>query len=369
MILFATVVVNLTGCASSSDPAPPTVSFRFAMTDDSRAQGGAAAVTNGVSTTVVAAVANDIVAQNAKQKIDFVLFPGDMVSGYTDTATVGSQLDTWKSTMKPVYDANIAVYTTRGNHEYNDLTTGSSNPADPSRAPYLAKFFDNMLQNGPTTNLAGVSEVGLTYSFTYKNAKFIGFDEYAGRLSTFDNTKFAAGSNKGQMVNPWVINELNSSTAGVNFVMAHEGLWPTKSHPDTLGNDPDSRDVLVHALSAKNGTFLCGHDHMFVRATVKNGSDKVPQLLVGTGGAGNYDYGVFNNYSAGYKGATTYTPLNHFSNSKNPYFGYIIVTVYSDNTWSAEFRGFQFNTWNSATDVSLTPITVLDSFKNADFYQ
>ena len=349
------------------ETAAHAVSFRFAMTDDSRASGGAAAVNNGVSTAVVAAIAKDIAAMNSAQGIDFVLFPGDMVSGYADTVAVGSMLDTWKATMKPVYDANIPVYTARGNHEYYDLALGAPNAADPSRTPYLAKFL--MPSNGPTTNAAGLSEVGLTYSFTYKNAKIIAFDEYAGRLSTFDNTKFAAGSNKGQMVNPWVLNEINNSTAGVNFVMGHEGLWPTKSHPDTLGNDPDSRDALITAMSAKNGTFLTGHDHMFVRATVKNGSAKVPQLLVGTGGGGNYDFGVFNTYSAGYKGATTYTPSNHYSNSKNPYFGYIVVTVYTDNTWSAQFRGFQFNSWNSATDISLTPITVMDSFTSADFYK
>jgi len=365
--LLATTIAGISGC-SSSDPAPAQVAFRFAMFDDSRAPGVAAAAastnTNGVATTVVAAIANDIAAQNAAQKIDFVLFPGDMASGYTDSVTLGSQLDTWKTTMAPVYNANIPVYTTRGNHEYDDLTNGAANPADPSRTPYLARFF--MPTNGPITNAAGLSEQGLTYSFTYKNAKFIAFDEYAGRATTFDNTKFAAGSNKGQMINPWVMNEVNNSTAGVTFVMAHEGLWPTKSHPDTLGNDPDSRDALVLAMAAKKGVFLTGHDHMFVRATVTNGSAKVPQLLVGTGGGGNYDFGVFNTYSAGYKGTTTYTPANHFSNSKNPYYGYVIVTVYADNTWKADFRGFQFNNWNTA-DTSLTPITVMDSFKSSDF--
>ena len=380
IMIFATMTISLSGCSSSDSQAAPTVAFRFAMTDDSRGAGGGTlspvntsgygnsnvAQSNGVSTAVVAAIANDIVAQNTNQKIDFVLFPGDMVSGYeASSSNLDSELATWKTTMAPVYNANIPVYTTRGNHEYNDLALGAANPADPSKTPYLTRFL--MPTNGPTTNAAGLSEVGLTYSFTYKNAKFIAFDEYAGRLNTFDNTKFAAGSNKGQMINPWVVNEVNNSTAGVNFVMAHEGLWPTKSHPDTLGNDPDTRDALVQAMAAKNATFLTGHDHMFVRATVSNGNAKVPQLLVGTGGGGNYDFGVFNTYSAGYKGATKYNPLKSFSNSKNPYFGYVIVTVYSDNTWSSDFRGFQFNNWNSATDKTLTPITVMDSFKSTDF--
>jgi hypothetical protein len=311
---------------------------------------------------------NTIAKDISTQGVDFVLFPGDMVSGYTDSTTLSSELDTWKTAMAPVYNAKIPVYTTRGNHEYDDLVNGAANPDDPSRATYLAHFA--MPTNGPATGIAGLSEVGLTYSFTWKNAKFIGFDQYAGRsATTFNNKLYAPGSNKGQMMNPWVLNEVNNSTSGVTFVMAHEGMWPSHSHPDTLANDPDSRDALVTAMAAKNGTYLTGHDHMYVRAFMNNGSGgKVPTLVVGTGGGGNYDYALAtsSDYS-GYTGKSNYTVQKTFSNSANPYFGYVVVTVYSDNTWKGEFHGFQFNKWNDATDHSTTPITVTDSFSSSDF--
>jgi hypothetical protein len=369
VMLFATLMVGLGGCGSDA----PTAVFSFAVFDDSRAASGATGTkngdNNGAAALVVNTIAKDIVAQNAASPIDFVLFPGDMVSGYTDSTTLSSELDTWKTAMAPVYNAGIPVYTARGNHEYDDLTNGAANPADPSRATYLAHF--PMPTNGPTTGTAGLSEVGLTYSFTWKNAKFIAFDQYAGRsATTFNNKLFAPGSNKGQMMNPWVLSEVNNSTTGVTFVMAHEGMWPSHSHPDTMANDPDSRDALVTALAAKNGVYLAGHDHMFVRSFMDNGSGgKVPSFVVGTGGGGNYDYALATSIDySGYTGKASYTVQKTFSSSANPYFGYMVITVYSDNTWTGVFRGFQFNKWNDASDHSLTPITVMDSFKSSDFH-
>ncbi len=369
------VAFSIVGCGGTNNsPGARTVAFRFAVTDDSRASGGGAVSpgpsagygqsnqvqNNGVSVEVVATIAADIAAQ----KPDFVLFPGDMITGYDQDPThLGSEMDTWLAAFKPVYDAKIPVYTTRGNHEYSStFATEAANPLDPSKAPYLARF----APPSSVTSPAG-AENGLTYSFTYKNAKFIAFDNYAGRTASFDNSLYAPGSNKGQMMNSWVLDQINSSTAGVNFVMSHEMLWPSVSHPDCLANDPDSRDALVLAMGAHNGTYLSGHDHMFLRGTVTNGTAKVPALVVGSGGGGNYDYGTFNPVAVGYTGATHYTATKAISSSANPVFGWVLVTVYSDNTWTADYRAFEFNYWNSATNNTLRPITVWDSFKNSDF--
>jgi len=355
--MFAIMIAGLGGCASiSKSPSVlPSVTFKFAVTNDSRAAGADAAKNNGVSMVVLDAIAKDIAAQG----VDFVLFPGDMVSGETDTSTdLSSMLDTWKATMGPVYNAGIPVYVTRGNHEYNTPASGARNPLDPSHAPFLAHF--SMPANGPA------SESGMTYSFTWKNAKIIAFDQYAGRTDAYNNTLYAPGSNKGQAMNSWVLDQINNSTSGMNFVMAHEQIFPTKSHPDCLANDPDSRDALVHALGTHNGTYLSGHDHMYIRGTMTNaGGDKVPAFTVGTAGAGNYDYAAYDVAKAGYTGSDTYSVQKVFSSRANPIFGYLLITVYSDNTWSGEFRGFQFNHWNDATDVSLTPITVTDSFTSS----
>ena len=369
MIMLAMTIISLISCSSSSDN-PPSVVFKFAVTDDSRAAGGGAIVpgfstgfgksnlaqNNGVSTVVMAAIANDV----ATQGVDFVLFPGDMITGeINDSTQIGSEFDTWKAIIAPIYNLPIFAFTTRGNHEYNPGAKGANNSLDPSRAAYLAHFA--MPNNGPA------DEAGLTYSFLWKGVKIIGFDQYANRTAAFDNTLYAPGSNKGQMMNSWVINEVNNSTAVLNFVMAHEQIWPSMSHPDCMANDPDSRDALVHALGTHNGTYLAGHDHMYVRGAISNASgDKVPALVVGTGGAGNYDFAPFDVVSAGYTGPAKYNVQKSLSSSANPVFGYLLVTVYSDNTWKGEFHGFNFNKWNNATDVSLTPIRIMDAFNSTE---
>ncbi len=329
--------------------------WRFAVSDDSRAAGSSAAKSNGVATVVMSAIAKDIAAQG----VDFVLFPGDMVTGETNDSTLlGSEFDTWIATTAPIHDAGIPVYTTRGNHEYNPLALGAANPLDPSRQSYL-DHFEAQPRNGP------YGEKGLTYAVSHKNVKVIGFDQYAGRAGSYDSTKYAPGSNHGQAMSAWVLDEVNASNAPLTFVMAHEQIWPTSSHPDCLANDPDSRDALVDALAAHHGTYLAGHDHMYIRGYMTNAQgQKVPAFTVGTGGGGNYSYKPFDVTAAGYTGPDRYHVDQVLSDSTNPVFGYLLITVYSDDTWSGEFRGFRFNSWNTP-DVSLTPISVMDTFDGA----
>jgi len=348
---------SLAGCVSYSGGPATSASFRFAVTDDSRSTGGESArYRNGVSTVVLGAIAKDV----TEQRVDFLLFPGDMVLGRTnDTALLGAMFDEWQTTMAPVYQAGIPIYTTRGNHEYNALLKGKRNPEDPSRKPYLAHF--PMPKNGP------MGEEGLTYSFSHKNAKIIAFDNYAGRTETFDSTDFARGSNKGQMMNPWVLDQVNTSTAGVTFVMAHEMLAPSASHSDCMANDPYSRDLLVHALGTHHGAYFSGHDHLYLRGVVTNAEgDTVPSLVVGTAGAPQYDYRPFDAAANGYEGLTRIKGQKVIGSKEDPVFGYLLVTVYTDNSWSADFRGFRFVKPADPQGVALTPITVMDSFRSSD---
>jgi len=351
--LFAIIFVGRGEDAALSQTAPdlPVITFKFAVTDDSRAQGIQAIQKNGVATVVLTAIAKDIVSQG----VDFVLFPGDMVLGETDATSLDAMLTTWEKTMSPLANANIPVYVTRGNHEYfsKDAHTAAFNPGDPGKKTYLSHF--QMPPNGPE------GEIGLTYSFTWKNAKIIAFDQYVGRREGFNSRLYSQGSNKGQMMNPWVLAQINNSPAGVNFVMAHEQIFPTGSHQDCFANDPDSRDALVHALATHNGTYFSGHDHLYIRGVVTNSNgDRVPAFTVGTAGAGNYNYGTFDVAAAGYQGPDQYTVQNFLADNANPIFGYLLITVYSDNTWRGEFRGFRFNHWGDPTDVSTTPFEDMD---------
>ncbi len=330
--------------------------WKFAVTDDSRAAGSMLVRNNGVATLALSTIANDMVAQG----VDFVLFPGDMVTGETnDVNALSSMLDTWLATMAPVYQAGIPVYVTRGNHEYNPLAYGAANPLDPSRETFLEHFGD-LPRNGPR------SEKGLTWAIYHRNVKIIGFDEYASRTSGYDDRLYAPGSNVGQAMSSWVVDQVNGSTQPLTFVIAHEQIWPSASHPDCLANDPDSRDALVHALAGRNGAFFAGHDHMYVRGYMSDGQGAtVPAFTIGTAGGGNYNWGIFD-ISSTYTGPDAYTVQKQLSSSAIPTFGYLLVTVHGDGTWSGEFRGFQFDYWhNDATDphpVNVGPISVMDSF-------
>ena len=154
-------------------------SWKFAVTDDSRA---VAADNNslGVAANTLGILVNDI----KNQSVDFVIFPGDMVTGETNnTSRLNKMMDSWNAIVKPLYDDGIPIYTVRGNHEYNPLAKGAKNPVDPSNGPYLSHF--------PLPIIATSIDGGFTYAFTHKNARFFGFDQYINRKSSFNNTLYS----------------------------------------------------------------------------------------------------------------------------------------------------------------------------------
>ena len=81
--------------------------WRFIATGDSRGSD------NGVNATILGELATEIV----NQSVELVIFPGDLVTGGVDQATLESQLLNWRGIMQPVYDAGIGVYPVRGNHD------------------------------------------------------------------------------------------------------------------------------------------------------------------------------------------------------------------------------------------------------------
>lgn len=325
-------------------------SWRFAVTDDSRA-----VASDNNSEGVAANTLRILVKDIKNQSVDFVIFPGDMVTGETNnTSRLNEMMDSWNAIVKLPYDDGIPIYTVRGNHEYNPLAKGAKNPADPSNGAYLRHFTLPLI----ATSIDG----GFTYTFTHKNARFFGFDQYINRQSSFNNTLYTPHSNKGQMMNSWVTAQINNSTSSLNFAFAHEPLFPSKSHPDDMANDPESRDALVEALSNHHGAYFCGHDHMYLRGTISNGRGQiVPELVIGTAGGGNYNYAPFN--VTGYTGPNTFTVDKNYGNSSRPIFGYLLITVYDNNTWIGEFRGFQYDTFSAGKPLNSGPIEIMDSFK------
>jgi hypothetical protein len=272
----------------------------------------------------VAALTLEFLAEDMKnQGVDLVIFPGDMMAGSVNIGLYKGALDSWKAMMKPLYDVGIPIYVIRGNHEAESIMSANS---------------DLWLDEFPVLKGIPSPDGGFTYSFVHKNARFVGFDQYI--------------NHSGRMMNTWVTTQINNSTSPLNFAFGHEPLFPDSYNGNgpksSMANDPKSRDALISALGTHRGTYFAGHEHLYLRANVSDGrGHMVPELIVGTAGRNNYNYSP--EVVSAYTRPENYTVDKVYSNSTNPYFGYLSVTVYDNNTWTGKFKGFQQTSdiWNT----------------------
>jgi 3',5'-cyclic AMP phosphodiesterase CpdA len=245
-ISFLFAVFSLSGCAEP---------WKFIVTGDSR-DGD-----NGVNTTILGELAAEIV----KRQVDFVLLSGDLVNGYVDQTALESQLNTWRNTMQPVYDACIGVYVVRGNHDVGD-------PAGVTAWNKVFKGEFSLPDNGPA------GEKNLTYSVTHKNALIISLDQYI-RLRRVNQA--------------WLAAQFAANTKPHIFVLGHEPAFKAL-HEDCLDDYPAERDVFWGSIEKAGGrTYFCGHDHFYNHARVDNDGDPsndIHQYIVGTAGAPLYDW-------------------------------------------------------------------------------
>jgi hypothetical protein len=248
--------------------------WKFVVTGDSRDDGSG----DGVNDEILGEIANAIIKENA----DLVVFPGDLVYGYCNQTTLRTQLIKWLDTMQPVYDAGIAVYPVRGNHDvgvpagvtaWNNVFSGSYALPD----------------NGPE------GEVNLTYSVAHKNALIVGMDVYI----------------EAHKVNQdWLNGVLAGNTRQHVFVFTHElafGLDGDGAHDDGLYGDKgaippidctEERDEFWASLEAEPGfcrLYFCGHDHFYdhlkaVKKVEPDPETEVHQMIVGTAGAQLSDF-------------------------------------------------------------------------------
>ena len=117
LLLAAFLVATFSDACRAWEP------WRFIATCDSRGQD------NGIEKTIL----GEFVAEIVGSEVDFVLFPGDLVTGYlaAGPGAFEAQLRAWVETMKPVYDGGIGVYVCRGNHEIADAWGNAAFNLDP----------------------------------------------------------------------------------------------------------------------------------------------------------------------------------------------------------------------------------------------
>jgi hypothetical protein len=276
-IKFVSTIVFLAVLLPTSFAQNP---WKFIVTCDSRGY------SNGINEIILSELVHEITSQG----VDFLLFPGDLVSGYiaTGPSEFESQLRTWVEIMKPVYDAGIPVYVCRGNHEIGDVWGVYSYPGIDPNDNYTTRWLNvfgsdfhpelKLPDNGP------VDEKYMTYSVTHKNAFIISLDQYAG-------IKHEAVHKINQK---WLDAQLAANTKPHIFVAGHEPAFRAL-HSDCLDNRPSERNALWASLKKTGGrTYFCGHDHFYDHARVDDGDgypdNDIHQYLIGTAGAPPYTW-------------------------------------------------------------------------------
>ena len=311
LVMLATVTLT-TGCQESRAFNGATDKWHFIVVGDSR--GGDV----GVNSEIFTEIAAEIVRVNP----DFVMLPGDLVTGSKDSKKLRAQFIKWRSIMQPVYDAQIPVYSVRGNHDLGSKKDSSGTDA-------WNEVFSGAYAL-PSDGPAG--EENVTYSVRHKNALVIALDQY---------------SIKGRHNNQeWLDGEFASNTSPHVFVMGHMPAFAV-GHKDCLDDYPDQRNEFLASITrAGRRMYFCGHDHFFDHISADDDGDPsndIHQLIVGTGGAplrendGKY---------AGDNSPYTITPV-----ARAAKYGYMIVDVDGievNTTWVERIDANDYqsrNTW------------------------
>jgi hypothetical protein len=301
-------LIGLAGLAPAAH-AGQSAPWKFAVLCDTRGDSNPAnPYKSGLNDAVVSAAAQDIVREGA----ELVLVPGDLVNGHSYILTpFADQFAAWRKAMAPVYEAGIKVYPIRGNHEDGPFPKHKRYPWPPSadnppvlrndelRAAFLAAFDDPWIPvNGPA------GEQRLTYSFSHKNAFFVGLDHFVNPI---------------KVNQPWLDGQLAANKLPHVFVYGHDPAFRV-SHTDSLASYPAERDAFWDSLGRAGARiYFCGHDHLYNRAHVNDrAGNTIYQVLTGAGGAPFTKWHP-QEYAEGPKVVNDYHDQTHY--------GYILVTV------------------------------------------
>jgi len=311
-ILLSTIFLILpaTGYAQKS--------WKFIVTCDSRGY------TNGIQQTVL----NELVTEILSRGVDFVLFPGDLVSGYASIGPAGfeAELRAWVEMMDPVYNAGIGVYVSRGNHEVMDVWGYYIRPdidsEDNHATRWLNVFGSDLYPEQMLPDNGPASEKYMTYAVTHKNAFIVSLDQYAGIIHDTVH----------KVNQEWLDAQLAANIRPHIFIAGHEPAFRAM-HADCLDNQPAQRDAFwANIRNAGGRTYFTGHDHFYDHARIDDGDgnpdNDIHQYIIGTGGALPYTW------SGPYSGDNSYYTVEQLDHAEN--YGYVLVEVDGPNvtlTW------------------------------------
>jgi len=337
LFLILIIAVSVCGCTTPS-PAPAHMSpqtagpttpvgstpWKFVVFADS--PDPAANTTTGVSPELI-----PIATAIAAEKPDLTLYMGDLVNGWELTnaspmaGNYTGQLGNWMADVDPIHNyttgTGIPIYVVRGNHE-----DGLTQTVAPLLNAYRATAASGMPANGPP------GEEKLTYSFTYKGAKFIGIDNYIAH----DGLKETVNQS-------WMDEQLTKDTRPFMFVFGHSPAYVVVNDTDdedfALATHPPQRDIFWESMVKTNvSAYFCGHAHLYARSESRN----VQQIVSGNAGAHMIAFDPADIDPA----LTLEYPVKAIA-LKSQRVGYLVITVHED---TGTFDGIQ-KTLNPVTNV------------------
>lgn len=317
LLLFMIIIITA-GCVQPSPSQPnrtpvpsvspvspaPSGTWTFVVFGDSRDN-------TRDTLTGVSPYLDPVAVAIAAEKPDLVMYNGDLVSGWiiSNSSPVATdyqaQFKNWMDAVAPIHNytsgSGTPLYMIRGNHE-----DGPDQTVMPLLDAYRNSAAADMPLNGPQ------GEERLTYSFTWKGAKFIAIDEYYPH----DGLKETVNQS-------WVDRELTSNTRPFIFVFGHTPAYLLEDDLEDRGYDlavhPVLRDMFWNSLVKNHATaYFSGHTHLYARG-VKDG---IQQVVTGNGGA----MGHALNQSAVDPLLTIEYPVKEADNAGNTV-GYVVVTV------------------------------------------
>jgi hypothetical protein len=243
---------------------------------------------NSVAVDIINQVNREFISKGVK----LVIAVGDVTDNGSNLA-----LDTRVTYAQALYNAGIAFYPLRGNHEssyaaalefkriFPQTVNGANNNTPSDAFVYTDSSFTKPAAKSGTTFTIGSGfsspaiMPGLSYSFTYNNATFVLLDQF-----TRPDSSSTTGTNAIDSQETWISGVLSGRAAGTHaFVFGHKGLI-TENHADILfsadeatgkpSDDTAGANAFIRTLAANRvHYYMGGHDHIHNRAMVCTSND------------------------------------------------------------------------------------------------
>jgi len=329
LLIFLLILSLVTGCAHNQPQLTDHAPWKFALISDT--QGANRPGTEHrtyINEPVVKAIAFDI----AKEKPDFVLVAGDLVSGWSNGTGIDyvEQYKKWRSAMEPVYRSNIPVFPIRGNHDVGpERVALPPLPArmepQPGALATLEQSFKESFNDSYIPWSGSDNRERFNFSFGHKNVFIVGLD--------------VCGKHQHKVDQDWLNKQISKNISPHIFVFAHEPAFQVR-HKDCLAFYEKDRDLFWDTLGkAGNRVFFCGHDHLYNRAVIEDSmGNQIRQIVAGTGG------GRLAKWSGTY---IEHLRIKGEYNNSNHH-GYIIVVVdgkHATIIWKALVMQESGNSW------------------------